>query len=95
MATMGSFDGWLQEDVEVAPEPECVLQALLEAGASERLVNLPWVANNLRWVMWKLVSLACSCQNQQKQQLSWAVLVDEMMRRSATCIYNRPFVPLS
>lgn len=53
----------------------------MEAGAEDRLLKLPWVANNLRWVMWKLVSLASVHKDKQEDLLSWAAVLDEMKKR--------------
>ena len=58
-----------------------MLQALLEAGADERLVKLPWVTNSLRWVLWKLVSLASHCPTERPQLLTFPVVLDEMKKR--------------
>ena len=58
-----------------------MLEALIESGADERLVKLPWVANNLRWVMWKVVSLASGCKELSQQLLSYAVVLDELKKR--------------
>ncbi len=44
--------------------------ALLAAGASPPLADLPWVANHYRWVVWKLASYErlWAAQGQQQQQ---------------------------
>lgn len=61
--------------------PEHMLQALLDVGADGRLVKLPWVAQNLRWVMWKLVSLASLYGDKRRELLSFPVVLDEMKKR--------------
>ena len=73
----------LQEDSEVRAVPEDMQQALLDSGADSRLLKLSWVENNLRWVMWKLVSLAEHLEGKRSQLLSFDVVLDEMKKRSA------------
>ena len=57
------------------------MQALVEAGADERLIKLPWVVNSLRWVLWKLVSVAYHCPTKRPQLLALPMVLDEMMKR--------------
>jgi len=66
---------------EVAPDPQAMLEALLQCGAEPRLLTLPWVANGMRWVVWKLASLAQRRPEIRHQLLSWEVALDEMKKR--------------
>jgi hypothetical protein len=67
----------------VAPEPQAVMDALVKCGAEERLMKLPWVANCLRWILWKLASLAHQRPETRHHLLSWDVVLDELKKRSA------------
>jgi hypothetical protein len=60
-----------------------MFEALLQCGAEGRLLSLPWVANSLRWVVWKLGSLAHQRPDIRHRLLSWDVALDEMKKRWA------------
>ena len=61
--------------------PQSMLEALVAAGAEEGLVQLPWVANSLRWVLWRLASAAQQWPALSHRLLSHAVVLDELKKR--------------
>lgn len=71
----------VQGEEKVKAEPQGMLEALLQAGADARLVKLSWVANSLRWTMWKLVSLASQHEARRQQLLTFPVVLDELKKR--------------
>lgn len=62
------------------PDPAAAAAALIAAGAEAARVE-PWVANALRWVLWKLAMLAQLHPKLAEQLLSWEVVIDELKRR--------------
>ena len=44
-------------------------------------MKLSWMANSLRWVMWKLASLASQLPEKGCQLLYFDVVLDEMKKR--------------
>ena len=76
----------LCEQEEGAPPkeigPESFQHMLLDAGADPRFAGLPWVANHLRWVLWKLASYEHRYPGHLAgKMLAPAVVLDELKKR--------------
>ena len=55
----------------------------MAAGAEAGLVQQAWVANSLRWVLWRLASAAQQWPALSRRLLSHAVVLDELKKRWA------------
>lgn len=87
-AVLATAHAVFQEGAEsrCKPEPHSFARALFLEGAEEKMLTPAWMANSLRWVMWKLKSLADQIPSLSEKLLSHDLVLDEMKKRSVSSL---------